>query len=67
MNNLEPFAVPIKVARELLGNKSQAGIYDALAKGELEGLKDGAKTLITMRSIRARQQSLPRAKIGTRA
>lgn len=64
MNGLEPYAVSVKTARELLGGKSHAGIYEAIAKGELEALKDGGKTLITLRSIRNRQQSLPPAKIG---
>jgi hypothetical protein len=67
MNNLEPYAVSVKVARELLGGKSQAGLYEAITKGELEAVKDGGKTLITLRSIRARQESLPPAKIKVQA
>jgi hypothetical protein len=60
---LEPFAVSLKVARRLCGDMSRSRIYDALGRGELEAVKDGRKTLITMRSIRARQENLPRANI----
>jgi hypothetical protein len=66
MSDLEPFAVSVKEARRLLGGKSAAGLYQALAHGELEAIKDGKKTLITMRSIRKRQQSLPAFKPGQR-
>jgi hypothetical protein len=58
-NIIEPFAVPVKEAKRLLGNKSGGSLYAAIARGELEALKDGRKTLITLRSIRKRQQSLP--------
>jgi hypothetical protein len=60
---IEPFAVPVKEARRLLGNKSNASLYMAIARGELEAIKDGKKTLITTRSIRRRQENLPRAQI----
>jgi hypothetical protein len=60
---LQPFAVPLHEAARLLGNKSRAGIYQAIAGGELEAIKDGRRTLITLRSIRARQESLPAADI----
>ena len=60
---LEPFAVPLKEARRLLGDMSHSRIYDIIGRGELEAVKDGGKTLITTRSIRARQEALPRAKI----
>jgi hypothetical protein len=63
LDALEPFAVPLKEARRLLGDKSHGALYDAIGRGELEAIKDGAKTLITLRSIRARQQSLPAAKV----
>jgi hypothetical protein len=62
-NVIEPFAVPLKEARRLLGNKSHGATYAAIGRGELEAVKDGKKTLITLRSIRARQESLPSAKI----
>jgi hypothetical protein len=57
------YAVPLQEAARLLGNKSRAGMYEAIAAGELEAIKDGRKTLITMRSICARQESLPPAKV----
>jgi hypothetical protein len=59
MSDIEPFAVPVKEARRLLGNKSNASLYTAIARGELEAVKDGKKTLITTRSIHKRQQNLP--------
>jgi hypothetical protein len=67
MSDLEPFAVPTKEARRLLGNKSNASLYTAIARGELEAIKDGKKTLITTRSIRRRQENLPRAQIRGRS
>jgi hypothetical protein len=51
------FAVPIKDARRRLGNKSRASIYQDVGAGKLEAVKDGRRTLITVRSIEAMQQS----------
>jgi hypothetical protein len=62
-NTLEPYAVPLKEAQRLLGDMSHSQIYNVIGKGELEAVKDGGKTLVTVRSIRARQEALPRAKI----
>jgi hypothetical protein len=47
---LKPFAVPIPVARTLL-SKCRTGIYDAVGRGELDAVKDGPRTLITLASI----------------
>jgi hypothetical protein len=58
----EPFAVELKVARSLLGGAAYSRIYAMLARGELDAIKDGKRTLITTESIRRRQQSLPKAK-----
>jgi hypothetical protein len=66
-HSIEPFAVPLKEARRLLGDMSHAKIYEIIGRGEVEAVKDGAKTLITMRSIHQRQQSLPPAKIKAQA
>jgi hypothetical protein len=57
----EPYAVSVRDARPLLGNRSLSSIYDMLAKGELEAVKDGKRTLIVVASIRARQEALPKA------
>ena len=60
--SLEPYAVSIKDACILLGNRSPNTVYGMLAKGELEAVKDGTRTLIVTASIRARQEALPRFK-----
>ena len=60
---LEPTAVSIPVARQLLGNKSHSCLYDAIGRGELVAVKDHTKTLITLESIKQYMASLPRAKI----
>jgi hypothetical protein len=59
----EPIAVPIKEAQRLLGDKSRSEVYIAIGRGELDAVKDGQKTLITVASIRRRQAALPPAKI----
>jgi hypothetical protein len=60
---LEPVAVSIREAQRLLGDKARSQLYKDIARGELEAVKDGAKTLITLESIKRRQASLPPAKI----
>jgi hypothetical protein len=63
-NPPDPFAVSIKDARPLLGNRSPSSIYEMLASGELAAVKDGKRTLIVLASIRARQEALPKAAFG---
>jgi hypothetical protein len=58
-----PFAVSIAQARVLLGNKSRSEIYIAAGRGELQLVKDGAKTLVVLESIENRQRSLPPLKV----
>jgi hypothetical protein len=60
---LEPFAVPIPEAQRLCGDKCRSSLYDAISRGELDAVKDGQKTLITLASNRRRQANLPPAKI----
>jgi hypothetical protein len=60
---LKPFAVTIRKAQVLLGDKSRSEVYEAVAHGKLVALKDGGKTLITLSSIEAYMASLPRAEI----
>jgi hypothetical protein len=55
---LRPFAVPIHKARVLLGDKSRSEIYVAAGRGELDLVKDGAKTLVTLSSIERYQHKL---------
>jgi hypothetical protein len=64
---LKPFAVSIREAARLqgLGRKPGGGrnsIYQQIARGELEAVKDGAFTKITLASIERRQACLPRMK-----
>jgi hypothetical protein len=62
--NIRPLVVSIAVAQRLLGDKSRSQIYEAVARNELEALKDGGKTIITVASIEKYIADLPRAKIG---
>jgi hypothetical protein len=63
-NPSEPFAVSLKEAKPLLGGRSFSSIYEMLAKGELDAVKDGKRTLVTLASIRRRQEALPKATFG---
>jgi hypothetical protein len=63
LSPLKPYAVPIKKAQELLGGKARSEVYKAVGDGELDAVKDGAKTLITVASIERRQANLPAAVI----
>jgi hypothetical protein len=48
----KPFAVPVRgEGRRLLGNMAVSRIYEEAAKGNLELVKNGHRTLITTRSI----------------
>jgi hypothetical protein len=63
---LKPFAVPLRTeGRRLLGNKAVSEIYEEAARGLLELVKDGRKTLITMRSIDRYTTNWRPAKIKT--
>jgi hypothetical protein len=50
-------AVTIPMARKMLANKARSELYRAAGEGLLEFLKDGNKTLVTVRSIRHYQQT----------
>ena len=63
MDSLEPTAIPMPRARELLGDKSYSEIYEAIDEGKLVALKDGRKTLITVDSIRSYMAALPRGPV----
>jgi hypothetical protein len=57
------YAVSIKIAQAALGHKSRSGVYEAAVRGELDLVKDGGKTLVTVESIRAYQAKWPRANV----
>ena len=54
------YSVPLKVAGAILG-KCRSELYEAANRGDLDFLKDGGKTHVTVASIRRYQQSRPRA------
>jgi hypothetical protein len=58
---LKPFAVTIADAKPLLANKCRSEIYECIARGELDAVKDGRRTLLTMESIERYMAALPRA------
>lgn len=60
---LKPFAVPMRVARRLLGDKARSEVYEAIGQQRLVALKDGNKVLITTASIERYLASLPPAQI----
>jgi hypothetical protein len=62
----EPFAVNIPEAARLLGRGRKPGggrssINEDIARGLLDAVKDGSRTLVTMESIRRLHASRPRA------
>lgn len=61
--SLRPFAVSMKVARQLLGDKARSEIYKRIADGRLIAVRDGKKTLVTTESIDAYLRALPRIKV----
>jgi hypothetical protein len=61
---LKPYAVKINDARKLLAGKCRSGIYEAIAAGKLDAIKDGERTLITVASIERYNQALPAWKLA---
>jgi hypothetical protein len=49
---VEPFALSVAVTQHVLGDKALSTLYEAGARGDLEFVKDGGKTLITLASIK---------------
>jgi hypothetical protein len=60
---LKPRAVPVRVAQMLLGDKARSEVYKQIGLGNLDALKDGNKTLISVASIERYVAALPPAKI----
>ena len=66
ITQIKPFAVPIPEAARILGwgrkpGGGRSSVNEALARGELDAVKDGRRTLVTMESIERRAASRPRA------
>jgi hypothetical protein len=62
----EPLVVSVKNAA-VICDAGVSTIWEMLARGELDAVKDGGRTKITMESIKRRQANLPRATFGVRA
>jgi hypothetical protein len=58
---IEPLLVSVKHAAVICA-AGVSTIWEMLAKGQLDAVKDGGRTKVTMESIKRRQSSLPRAK-----
>jgi hypothetical protein len=50
-------------ARVLMGNESASEVYEAAGRGDLDLVKDGAKTLVMLSSIERYMAALPRAQV----
>jgi excisionase family DNA binding protein len=61
-DSIKPITVSVQECARIIGI-SRSMIYEAIGDGELDAIKDGGRTLITMASIERRQAALPRAKI----
>jgi excisionase family DNA binding protein len=58
--NLEPILISVADAAEVLAT-SRSEIYQKLARGELEAVKDGSRTKITYSSVKHVAAALPKA------
>jgi hypothetical protein len=63
--NTTPQLVSIEEGRRLSGNESRSSFYRALAAGEMDAVKRGRRTLVSVDSIRRRLDALPKAAFGT--
>jgi excisionase family DNA binding protein len=59
---VDPLLISIATATEIL-NTSRSEIYQRLARGELEAVKDGARTKITYESAKRVAAALPKAQL----
>ena len=60
--NVDPIFVSVAAAAEILAT-SRSEIYQKLARGELEAVKDGARTKIIYASVKRVAAALPKASI----
>jgi hypothetical protein len=58
---LEPFALSPKETA-IVENCGVSVVYERLARGEYEAVKDGTRTKIVLESIKRRRAGLPKAK-----
>jgi excisionase family DNA binding protein len=58
---LKPFAVSVTEAARITAS-GESTIWEKLAKGELDAVKDGGRTKVTMASIERHVASWPKAK-----
>jgi hypothetical protein len=66
--SIEPLPPYLPVRRAcLVGSFSRSRLYEAIGRGEVEAVKDGAKTLIVTASLLARMSRLPAAKVAVSA
>jgi hypothetical protein len=61
-SGLEPLTLTIAQTEQATG-ESRSQIYVRIARGELEAVKSGSRTLVIYESVKRRIASLPRAKI----
>ena len=64
--SIEPIAVPIPAASQISG-LSRSAIYRELGAGRLRAVKQGARTLVLVDSIRGYLAGLPEARFRSTA
>lgn len=57
---IEPYAISVRDCA-IIENCGRSVVYERLARGEYEAIKDGSRTKIIVESIKRRRDSLPRA------
>src|SRR5262249_13279575 len=60
--SIDPIFVSVAAAAEILAT-SKSEIYQRIARGELDAVKDGARTKITFHSIKRVAAALPKASV----
>jgi len=60
--NVEPIFLSVAAAAESLAT-SRSEIYQRIARGELDAVKDGARTKITYESVKRVAAALPKADV----
>jgi excisionase family DNA binding protein len=60
--HVDPIFVSVAAAAEILAT-SRSEIYQKLARGELDAVKDGVRTKITFESVKRVAAALPKAQI----
>jgi excisionase family DNA binding protein len=60
--NVEPIFLSVAAAAEILAT-SRSEIYQRIARGELDAVKDGARTKITYDSVKRVAAALPKANV----